>query len=568
MIRGPRPAKPLILLGLLVIIGVPPLALAQETARPTKPRDVPGVSWKAEGKHGAIAAGGAEAVAAGMEIMQAGGNAVDGGVATLLAQTVTDASSYCFGGEVPILIYNPRRRVIEVIAGQGAAPRLATREHFNATGGIPKKGIEAATVPATLDACLVALERHGTMSFAQVAAPGLRLLDRGEHPWHADLARTWRLLINAENQSPHDRSRGLRLVADAFYRGPIARAIDSWARSQGALLRFEDLATHVTRVEEPVTALYRGFTVAKCGVWTQGPALLQTLRLLEGSELKSGDSPAPTADVVHLSIEALKLALADRDWYYADPLFTQVPLDALLSDAYTKLRRPLIDLRHASREWRPGDAIKSQALLTSASLPTNPRTSARDTTTCLSADGQGFVLAATPSGWSGVLAGDTGVWLGSRLQSFNLWPEHPNVIEPGKRPRITLTPTLVLNDQGEPILAISVAGGDLQDQVVLQMVVNTIDLKLSPEQAVTAPRFSTDHHVNSFGQSPPLLGSLKVQRQLGEATIADLKARGHDVSVTNGAIAAPVLIRIERTGGPISINAAGDPRAGRHAAAY
>ena len=507
MFRGLRASALWILTGVAVILGGSTSTPAQELARPTKPRDVPGVSWKAKGQHGAIAAGGAEAVAAGMEIFQAGGNAVDSGVATLLAQTITDASSYCFGGEVPILIANPRRRVIEVIAGQGAAPRLATREHFAKAGGIPRKGIESATVPATLDACLVALERHGTMTFAQVAAPGLRLLDRGEYPWHADLARTWRMLINAENQSPQDRPRGLRLVADAFYRGPVARSIDAWARAQGALLRFEDLATHVTRVEEPVTATYRGYTVVKCGAWTQGPSLLQTLRLLEGFEFTPGGSPGPTADVVHLSVESLKLALADRDWYYADPLFTDVPIEALLSEAYTKVRRPLIDLRRASRAWRPGDAARLQAVLASATLPTSPKTSALDTTTCVSADNQGFVLAATPSGWSGVLAGDTGVWLGSRLQSFNLWPEHPNVIQPGKRPRITLTPTLVLDTQAQPVLAISVAGGDLQDQVALQMVVNTIDLKLTPDQAVMAPRFSTDHHVNSFGQAPPCSGA-------------------------------------------------------------
>jgi gamma-glutamyltranspeptidase / glutathione hydrolase len=516
--------------------------------------------WHASGKHGAIAAGRAEAVDAGMAVFKTGGNAA---VATILALTVTDSGLFCFGGEVPIMVYDARRKVVEVISGQGAAPRLATRDHFVAKGGIPGKGLEAAAVPAVLDACLTVLDRYGTKTFEQVAAPTLRLLDGRRVPWHSDLARTMRQLIEAEKGSPADRSRGLRLVGDSFYRGTIARDIDSWCRDHGGLLRYTDLATHVTRVEEPVAVDYRGYTVFKCGPWTQGPYLLQTLRLLEGFDLKAMGHNQP--DAIHVTVEAMKLALADRDVYYGDPLYNPVPLDQLLSTGYTALRRPLIDMHQASLSERPGDPRGGRALLDQANARHGLGGRAQDTTTCLAADGDGNVVSATPSGWSGALAGSTGVWLGSRLQSFNTWEGHPNCIEPGKRPRVTLTPTLVLKN-GKPVLAVSVAGGDGQDQAALQMVLNAIDFGLAPSESVIAPRFGTNHFTGSFRQAPPALGSLLVYPEMGEATIRDLRARGHKVAVQNPPLWAPTVLSIDPRSGLIKV--AGDPKSGRHVGAY
>jgi gamma-glutamyltranspeptidase/glutathione hydrolase len=273
------------------------------------------------------------------------------------------------------------------------------------------------------------------------------------------------------------------LVADYFYRGPIAREIDAWSRANGGLIRYSDLATHVTRIEEPASATYRGHTVYKCGVWNQGPYLLQTLQLLEGFDVKSLGHNRP--DAIHLTVEAMKLALADRDVYYADPLFEDVPLRELLSPKYVAMRRPLIDMKQASLVQRPGDPRGGKALLDAADARRGLGGPANDTTTCVVADGQGNVVAATPSGFSGPVIGDTGIWLGSRLQSFNIWEGHPNCIQPGKRPRITLTPTLVLKDD-KPVIAVSVAGGDLQDQVTLQVLLNVIDFGLKPADAVTA----------------------------------------------------------------------------------
>jgi gamma-glutamyltranspeptidase / glutathione hydrolase len=570
-------------LGLIVSSGrvfgqdasAPPKAQAKRNAPATY------TDWKGEGTQGAVAAGGRDAVATGLRVLKAGGNAADAGAATIFALSVTDSRLFCFGGEVPILFYDAKHQVVTVIDGQGAAPRLATLEHFKGPAGIPARGIEPAAVPAALDACLTLLDRFGTMTFAQVIAPTKELLKHRPRPepWHADLLRTLDLLESAEAAASHgptqespgkaDRSRGLRLVADAFYRGPIARRIDAWAREKGSLIRYVDLATHTTRLEEPVSITYRGLTVFKCGAWTQGPALLEALQILDGFDLKAMGHNRP--DAIHTITETLKLALADRDTYYADPHFVDVPLAGLLTPEYAALRRELIDPKHASLERRPGDPRSKKAVLSPAADPARrhvppPLADAHDTTTCLVADRFGNVVAATPSGWSGVLAGDTGVWLGSRLQSLNTWEDHPNVITPGKRPRITLSPTLVLK-ASRPVLAVSVAGGDNQDQMTLQLLLNHIDFGLEPSASVVAPRFMSDHFINSFRQTPPALGRLRINPEIGNEILDTLKGRGHILSVNTGALsAAPCVISFDPATG--KLRAAGDPHAGRHALAY
>jgi gamma-glutamyltranspeptidase/glutathione hydrolase len=545
-----------LVLGVVCLFALCPRGLPQEAAPDPRP-------WNASGKQGVVVAGGADAVDAGLALLKAGGNAADAAAATILALSVTDSGSFCFGGEVPILVFDARTSGVEVLAGQGAAPQLATRDYFEKKGGIPGRGALAPAVPAALDACLTLLDRHGTRTFAEAVAPALVLLDRGKKDWHPQLARTVRRLIEAEKAAASDRTRGLRLVGDYFYRGPLARELDAWSRANGGLLRFSDLATHVTRVEDPVSAAYRGHTVCKCGPWTQGPYLLETLQLLEGFDLKG--MGRPSADLVHTTTEALKLALADRDVYYADPLFEEVPLREILSPKYVALRRPLIDPRQASLVQRPGDPRRMKALLDEAEKRRGLGGPASDTTTCLVADGKGNVVAATPSGWSGVQAGATGVWLGSRLQSFNTWEGHPNCIAPGKRPRITLTPTLVLKG-GKPVAAVSVAGGDLQDQASVQMLLDVLDFGLTPSEAVTAPRFSTGHHLGSFRQTKPDLGSLRVNPEVGEEVLAELKRRGHRVQTAKGAIGAVTVLTIDPGTG--LIHGAGDPKAGRHAAGY
>jgi gamma-glutamyltranspeptidase/glutathione hydrolase len=495
-------------------------------------------------------------------MLKNGGNAADAAAVAMLIISINDRV-VCFGGEVPILYYDAATGTVEVLCGLGVAPRLATQEHFAKRGGIPSLGAEPAAVPGLLDALTTLLSRHGSKTFAEVARPALAILDKGEKYWHRDLAVTFRRLMEAEKASPRDRQRGLRLVSDYFYRGPLAREIDAWMRANGGLIRYSDLATHTTRIEEPLSIDYRGYTVHKCGFWTQGPCFLQMLRLLEGYDLKSMGYHRP--DTVHLMAETMKLCLADRDVWYADPAFAEVPAKQLLSRDYAKLRRSLIDMQHASHKQMPGDPWKMQPLWDHPVLPVGKDSPNQDTSTCLTVDRWGNAVAATPSGFDGVVVGNTGVVLGTRLRSFNAWAGHLNCIEPGKRPRITLTPGMVMKD-GKPFLLLSCAGGDHQDQTLIQYFVGIVDFGLHPRDVASGPRFGTLQFMNSFGQGPPELGSVMVNDDIGDEVVRTLKARGARVSVKTAPWAAPAMIRIDPQTG--MLEAAGEARSKRAAGAY
>jgi gamma-glutamyltranspeptidase / glutathione hydrolase len=246
-------------------------------------------------------------------------------------------------------------------------------------------------------------------------------------------------------------------------------------------------------------------------------------------------------------------------------LFVNVPGKELLSKEYADLRRPLIDLKKSSHWQQPGDPRAMKALLPRPEWPKGPGYAGKDTTTCVVVDKHGNAVAATPSGFNGVLVGKTGVWFGSRLQSFNTWEGHANCIEPGKRPRITLTPGLVLKN-GKLALAASSAGGDQQDQALLQLMVDCLDFGLSPKDAVTAPRFGTLHFMSSFGQAPPQLGNVLVYPSVGDGVIKSLEERGAKVTLQKVAWGRPVVVRVDQQTG--LIEAAGDPTAKRNAKAY
>ncbi len=551
---------------------------AQEQAAP---------GWKASGMKGAVVTGCREGAAAGKAMLEAGGNAVDAAVATMLVQSVVESSLFCFGSEVPVLVYSAERGSVEVVAGLGAAPGLATVEWFkeHRKGVIQGRGdIANCVVPGFLDACLTALDRYGTRSFAECAAPMLEILRTraaatdetladlaGPRPnpadpevWlshHRNFLRLIERLVEAEQAAGTDRRRGLRLVADCFYRGPVARELDAWSRANGGLLRFEDMARHVTPIEDPLSVGFRGHTVCKCGVWTQGPYLLQTLKLID--PLLAETMQRNSAGYVHTLAEGMKLCLADRDAYYADPHFVEVPIGQLLSEDYLALRRPLIDPATASSGQRPGDPVGMAALLGKAPedhVVTSGHSS--DTSNCLVADQWGNVVAATPSGWGGVIAGDTGVEMGSRMIGLTCWEDHPSQLLPGKRPRITLTPTMVLRD-GKPVLCVSVAGGDQQDQASIQVVLNRLVFGVDPEESVRGPRIGTDHHINWFGHLPFQPASLTVPRGIESAIAGDLRQRGHDVRSGRPAATAVLLDIDPATGEKTAVG-----ENGRHAAAY
>ena len=612
------------LIVVFVITGLPASTSHADTFRPV-----------VRGKRGAIAGGSPLSVEAGLRMLQRGGNAVDAGVATILAASVIEFSHFSFGGEVPILIKLKGQKVV-VIEGMGQAPMKATREFFvNRAHGdspalisagqttlpavrkaalIPSTGPLAATVPGVLDACVVALDQFGTKPLAEVMEPAIQLADgfpldelrvqyiktrspifsqwadakrvflpNGEVPKpgdifvQADLARTLRAIVQAERLASkgmrNNRHAGLMAARDYFYRGPIARRIGAYMQANGGLLAAGDFAKFAAKVGQPVETNYRGYEVYKAGFWTQGPALIETLNLLEGFDLKKMGHNSPA--YIHTLAEALKLGLADRDRYYGDPNFVKIPMTELLSKDYAALRRPLIDERHASLAQQPGDPLNMKAVLASA-VQTIGRASdvpaierANDTTCVNVVDKDGNMFSATPSGaWlPAVVAGDTGVLMGQRLQSALTDPNSPNVVAPGKRPRITLTPTLVLKD-GEPFMVLSTPGGDNQDQALLQVLLNIIEFGMNPQEAVEAPRFDTQHYVSSFDDHEFLPGSLNVESRVSLKTIQELSDRGHKVKVQGewGTLSSPTVIMYNPKTGVAAAGA--DPRRSRYAVAW
>ena len=532
--------------------------------------DVQQIGWQATGKTGVVAAGAAEAVAAGIEILESGGNAADAAAATILALNVTDHGQCSIGGEVPLLIYDAGKGEVKALSGQGRAPLSQEAIDWYMENGIPNADIKMAPVPSVVDLCITTLQHYGTMTFGQIIAPTLALLDAGTEAWHPNLAHTLRRMVEEEARTGGSREARLQAACDRFYgrhpeRNDIAEELEAFYIEKGGFLRRQDLAAHRTRIEEPVSVDYRGYRVYKCGPWTQGPYLCQALRLLELTDLKAMGHLS--ADYVHVVTEALRLAMADRDTYYGDPEFVDVPLEGLLSDAYAEIRWPLIDMAMASLEARPGDPDAMQPLVG----PGVFRPGVGGTTTCVVADRWGNVVAATPSANVHLAggSGQAGVSYGNRLRSLNTTSGHPNCIQPGKRPRITLTPTLVLKD-GQPVMAISVAGGDLQDQVTLELLLDVIEFGLEPAEAVTAPRFATYHHQDSFDPNAARertfikAGSLTLNDEISSGVREDLARRSHQIETKNGAIAAPVMLILDPASGVASV--AGDPAAGRHAA--
>ena len=536
----------------VLILLLAPFAWTQATKTPAARRE-PSV---AVGSKGVVVSGRPAATAAGIRILEKGGNAADAGAATLLALSVTYVGAFCVGGEVPILVYSADQKKVKLIEGIGEAPRDPKAIAWYMQHGIPDGDVKAAAVPSTIDAVVTLLKLYGTKSFDEVVQPTLSILDAGGPTWYidtgsgqrietgvhwqADLAVTFRKLVQAEKSAKGTRQQKLQAVSDRFYRGDIADALQAWYAEKGGFLRKADLAAHKTPVVDPLTSTYRGYTVYKTGPLTQGPYLLQTLRLLEGYDLKK--MGLNSADYIHTVIEAEKLALADRDEYYGDPKFTKVPMQQLLSDQYTNMRRALIDPKKASLELRPGDPYN----MTPTKPPTITGPWHGGTTVMCVTDKFGNVIAATPSGLSSTagVAGRTGIIHGSRLSSLNTFAGTPNVIEPGKRPRITLSPTLLFRDE-HPVMAISVAGGDQQDQAAIQVILNYVDFAMSPVDAFEAPRFSTEHFVSSFSQDRAKLGSLSVPNTLPEKVQADLRARGHVVTVSREGVGGVGLIGID-----------------------
>ena len=573
-----------------IVLGVHAGAAKQERFQPLR--------GEAGAERGLVAAGRTFVADAGARMLAEGGNAVDAGVAAVFASAVVEISHFGLGGEAPIIIYSARDRRVIVINGQGSAPKAATPALFAGKTAIPGNGPLGATIPAVVDAAALALSRYGTKSLGEVMAPAIALADgfpmyeflsgylqserkaseayewsirtyypdgkvtpAGETFRQPNLATTLRALVKAEADAKGrgaSRTQAIEAGRDAFYRGPIAQRIAAAVKAAGGVMSEEDLAAYRGRIEEPATVSYRGYQVHKAGFWNQGPALLQTLRILEGFDLaKMGHG---SADATHTIVEAVKLAYADRDQYYADPDFARVPSAALLSADYATVRRGLIDPARASLEHRPGDPERRGPRITGSGVVSctagcdraqaisDPATPG-DTTAIQVVDRAGNLFSATPSsGWllgGAFVAGDTGVPMSNRMQAFRLDPASPNVLAGGKRPRTTLTPTVVLKD-GKPFLAIGTPGGDSQDQQILLVLLNLIDFGMGLQEAIEAPRVNSLHPQSSFDDHRAQLGVLEVERTIAPAVLDALKARGHVLrmrppyGISTGIVAAGV----------------------------
>jgi gamma-glutamyltranspeptidase/glutathione hydrolase len=583
------------------------------------------VRQASRGTHGAVAAGSEYATEAGMRIFYKGGNAVDAGVAAMFSASATELSHFGMGGEAPILIRTKAGKVF-AIAGVGTMPKLATAEMFRTRrlmpfeilqmdpgglkGVIPVAGIMPALVPGMVDAGLLALREFGTKSFQEIIAPAIELADGyaidemragsiararrffdawptskqhfmpngfppsvGEIFRQPDLARTLRAMAEAERKAlagGANRSAAIDAVRDYFYRGEIARKIDAFSKANNGLLRYEDMAAFKLEVEEPVSTTYKGYRVYKPGFWSQGPSMIETLNMIEGFDTRN--APVNSAEYVHRMTEALKLAYADRDTYYGDPKFNKIPMQTLLSKEYAAERRKLITA-HASQDFLPGKIDgkvgKHPSESEMAMLKIDDFLMAHDTTCVDAMDKDGFVFSATPSGaWlPSVIAGDTGIPLTERAQSFVLIPGHPNELAGGKRPRVTLSPTLVTYADGRPFGALSTPGGDNQDQALTQILLDVIEFNLNPQNAVEAPRFQTRHLISSFDNHAWNRGDLILDERIPPVTIADLSERGHHVSTRSrwNSGAAPVMIRLTPEG---VFEAGADPFYNRSAHAW
>lgn len=577
-----------------------------------------------QGKRGVVAAGHPLVAEAGLRILEKGGNSVDAGVATVFAASVVEMMSFATGGECPILIKLQGKPVV-AINGVGIAPELATVEFYEhlsrddprlpamATvaharpGIIPSFGPLSAIVPGVEDALLLALENYGTMSFADVIQPaielaggfpvGSRLAEEFKRTQHVfekwpstkkvympdgrlpqegnlfaqpDLARTFQAMADAERENAgRGRVSAIEAVREYFYRGPIARRISEFCQEAGCLLRESDFAAYHSKVEEPITTKYRGIDVYKVGFWSQGPAFLENLNLLEGFDLKS--MKHNSADYLHTLVEAMKLGYADRDAYYGDPEFSQVPMQ-LLAKEYANIRRPLINPQKASAEHIPGDPVRMQARVSAefARARLAHRNGEHQDTTCVNViDKSGNMFSATPSGaWiPAVIAGDTGIPLTQRAQSFVLTPGHPNQLAPRKRPRITLTPTLALKE-GKPWLAFSTPGGDSQDQTLLQVFLNVLEFGMNPQEALEAPRVNSVAMYSSFDSHTDQPLALDVEKRIPESVLDQLRARGHKLTVGADWSNPTSPTMVEYNPGTGVISAGADVRGHRYALAW
>jgi gamma-glutamyltranspeptidase/glutathione hydrolase len=508
------------------------------------------------------------ASAAGMAILERGGNAFDAAVATGLTLQVVEPHLNGPGGDLPAVFWSADRGESLVLCAQGVAPAAATIERYRSLGHdlVPGAGLLAACVPGAFDGWMLLLREFGTLRLAEVLEAAIGYAEEGypvisgipsaireaeellrEWPASAELylpppeagaifpnarlAATYRRIL--EEARSTDREDEIERARDVFYRGFVAEAIDRFSVAEGGLVTGDDLAGWRATLERPATYDYEGLTVCKTGAWGQGPVFLQQLALLEGFDLPAFG--LGSAEFVHTVVECAKLAFADREAFYGDPEFVDVPLDRLLSREYNNERRSLV--RDAAADGlRPGAGGHLPSRMPAAlATPGTGEPTRGDTVHLDIADRFGNVFSATPSGgWlqSSPVIPELGWPLGTRAQMFWLEPGLPSSLEPRKRPRTTLSPSLALRG-GEPYLAFGTPGGDCQDQWALVFFLAHTVFDLDLQAAIDTASFHTDHFPSSFYPRQMLPRSLSIEARYDEAVIAELRERGHAVEVTD-----------------------------------
>lgn len=559
------------------------------------------------GKHWMAITGKPLAATAGAMIFSKGGNAIDASCA-MLASTCTMWDVLAWGGETQALIYNPKTKKVIAINALGVAPTGATPEFFKGKGMKypPRYGPLAAVTPGTPGGLMTMLAEYGTMSLKEVLAPAMQLAqgypieaqtansiernkdeikkwpystkvflphlgekreapEPGEVFVQTDLLATLQKLVDTEQaamKKGKSRKEAIYAAYDRFYKGDIAKEIARGSQEQGGLITEQDLANWKVKIEEPMMTTYRGIEVYKLQQWTQGPAMLQTLNILENFDLKS--MGYNSTRYIHTVYQAMNLAFADRDFYYGDPAFApEEPMKGLLSKEYAKERMKLINPDRNDPKIGPGDPYpfegkqnpftdvlkkwgNSQASLQSYNNPITEQFKddfTAGTTSVEATDEEGWVVSITPSGgWvPACIAGNTGVGMSQRMQSFVLdASENPfNVVEPGKRPRVTLTPSLALKD-GKPFLSFAKQAGDEQDQLLLQFFLNIVEFNMTVQESCEAPSFKTFQMYSSFGDHEKVPGGLTLNNDMPPWSRKELSRMGYKLSYE------------ERTSGPIN----------------
>jgi len=550
--------------------------MAREQAQedPTLGAAVQNPSWRPTviGTHYAVSCGHYLASAAALKILQRGGNAIDAGVTAAMALAVLQPDMVSFAGVAPTLVYLAREGRVVSLAGLGYWPAATDKARLAREGGgrIPENLLRTV-LPAAPAAHIDALKRFGTITFEEAATPAMELARDGFAVYpvlagntrkHADKYRRWptnaeiflpggeplvvgtvfrqtnlagsiRGMIEAERRASGSRAAGLQAAHDYFYRGPIADAVHEYHVQHGGFMRRSDLEAYETPVEDSISTTYRDIEIHSCDVWCQGIVLLETLRILEGVDLKRLGHNTPA--YVHVVTEALKLAFADREAYVGDPMFVEVPTAALLSRAYAEKQRARIDHGRAvpglPEPGRPTDSARPY-LNKSFNTSIAPSSTGPDTIYCCVVDGDGNAYSATLSDnsrQSPVIPG-TGMIISCRGSQSRLEPGHPSEVAPGKRPRLTPNPAIAIRN-GKFLMAWGTPGGDVQTQAMLQVFLNVVEWNMPVQQAIEAPRFATFSFPSSFAPYAFYPGRLNLEGRFPDATVEAMRRLGHDIEV-------------------------------------